>query len=97
MRSEPIARKQVVREEAVRSESIARKQVDTANAGMDQRQDPTDREETGIARKRRYGEREAWIRERIGATCRVRSEPIARKHVREEARIVRKRRGTHNQ
>ena len=39
MRSEPIARKQVVREEAVRSESIARKQVDAANAGMDQRED----------------------------------------------------------
>ena len=42
-----------------------------------------DREEAG-----RYGEREAWIRERIGATGRVRSEPIARKHVREAARIV---------
>ena len=50
-----------------------------------------------ITRKQRYGEREAWIGERIGATGRVRSEPIARKHVREEARIVRKRRGTHNQ
>ena len=52
MRSEPIARKQVVREEAVRSESIARKQVDTANAGMDQREDQKDREEAGITRKR---------------------------------------------
>ena len=35
-----------------------------------------DREEAG-----RYGEREAWIRERIGATWRVRSEPIVRKQV----------------
>ena len=77
-------RKHFVREEAVRSESIARKQVDTANAGMDQREyQSVDREEAG-----RYGEREAWIRERIGATGRVRSEPIARKHVREAARIV---------
>ena len=42
-----------------------------------------DREEAG-----RYGEREAWIKERIGASRRVRSEPIARKHVREAARIV---------
>ena len=44
---------------------------------MDQREDRSiDREEAG-----RYGEREAWIRERIGATGRVRSEPIARKQV----------------
>ena len=51
---------------------------------MDQREDRSiDREEAG-----RYGEREAWVRERIGATGRVRSEPIARKHVREAARIV---------
>ena len=34
-----------------------------------------------ITRKRRYGEREAWMRERIGATWRVRSEPIVRKQV----------------
>ena len=47
-----------------------------------------DREEAG-----RYGEREAWIRERIGATGRVRSEPIARKHVREAARIVEEAKG----
>ena len=50
-----------------------------------------DHEEAEIRRTR------AWIGERIGAMSRVRSEPIARKHVREEARIVRKRRGTHNQ
>ena len=73
--------------------------------GMDQREDRShgesairaDCEEARIVSKRgsrgseRYGEREAWIRERIGATGRVRSEPIARKHVREEARIVSRR------